>query len=116
MAAARKPREFSRGQRGIPGPPGPAGPEGLRGEVGQRGNEGPRGLTGSAGAIGAVGPAGKVGSIKDVAKQLAYVDRSIDNIYNEMGTHIERLTRLQRELDTLRETVRNLAGAKPLRQ
>jgi hypothetical protein len=88
----------------------------LRGEAGQRGMEGPRGRTGLSGASGAVGPAGKVVNLKDVAKQIAYVDRSIENIYNEMSKHIERMTRLQRELDTLRETVRNLASAKPLRR
>lgn len=53
--------------------------------------------------------------MKEVAEQLSYVDRSIDNIYNEMGTHIERMTKLQRELDVLRDTVRNLASAKPLK-
>jgi hypothetical protein len=44
-----------------------------------------------------------------MAKQIAYVDRSIENIYVEMGSHIERMTRLKKELDTLRESVRHLA-------
>ena len=105
---------ISKGMRGIPGPPGPAGPVGSRGVPGRQGIEGPRGHTGLSGAIGAVGPAGKIGSLKELAKQISYVDRSIENIYNEMGTHIDRMTQLQRELDTLRETVRNLAAAKPL--
>jgi hypothetical protein len=47
-----------------------------------------------------------------MAKQLHYVDRSIDNIYREMGTHITRMTELQRELDSLRNTVRQLAAVK----
>jgi len=100
----------SRGQRGIPGPPGPAGitgPEGARGEAGARGTEGPRGYTGLTGAIG---PAGRAGSFKEMAKQIQYIDRSIENIYNEMGSHIARMTQLQRELDTLRGTVRQLAA------
>jgi hypothetical protein len=118
MIPPKKSPKTYRGQRGIPGPPGPAGKagaEGLKGDTGRRGLEGPRGLQGSAGAMGAVGPAGKMGSLKDIAKQLSYVDRSIDNIYNEMGSHIDRMTQLQRELDNLRETVRNLASAKPLK-
>jgi hypothetical protein len=115
MTRAKQPNESYQGQRGIPGPPGPAGKagaKGLKGDTGRRGVEGPRGLTGSAGAVG---PAARVGNIQDVARQLSYVDRSIDNIYNEMGTHIERMTRLQRELDILRERVRNLAAAQPLK-
>ncbi|HSY12004.1 MAG TPA: hypothetical protein VK976_07430 [Verrucomicrobiae bacterium] len=47
-----------------------------------------------------------------MAKQVAYIDRSIENIYNEMGTHIQRMKDLQRELDALRETVRKL-GLRP---
>ena len=118
MTAAKQRRSTPRGRRGLPGPPGPAGKagsEGVKGDTGQRGLEGPRGLTGSAGAMGAVGPSGRVGSMKDVAKQLTYLDRSIENIYNEMGNHINRMTRLQLELDIMRETVRNLAAAKPLK-
>src|SRR5579871_5234697 len=86
----------SRGQRGLPGPPGPPGPpgksghEGEKGESGSRGIKGSRGRAGSRGMQGVVGPAGKVRNFTDVAKQLAYVDRSIENIYNEMGSHIKR--------------------------
>jgi len=47
-----------------------------------------------------------------MAKQLHYVDRSIDNIYQEMGSHIRRMTELQRELDFLRNKVRQLAAVK----
>jgi hypothetical protein len=52
------------------------------------------------------------GVLKDMAKQLHYVDRSIDNIYREMGTHITRMTELQRELDSLRNKVRQLAAVR----
>ena len=133
-------RKVSQRQRGIPGPPGPAGiagPEGAKGDTGAQGIEGRKGLkgdtgspgmggdkglqgeTGSRGAggprgytgvTGAIGPAGRAGTFKDIAKQVHYIDRSIENIYNEMGSHIARMTQLQRELDSLRDTVRQLAA------
>ncbi len=71
---------------------------------------GPRGPTGRTGRQGAVGPAGRIGNLKDVAKQIAYLDRSIENIYTEMGSHIQRLKELQGELDALREVVRQLGS------
>jgi hypothetical protein len=104
-------KKTSRGKRGLPGPPGPpgkSGHEGPKGESGSRGIEGPRGHTGSRGLQGVVGPAGRTKNFADVAQQVAYIDRSIENIYNEMGTHIQRMKDLQRELDALRETVRQL--------
>src|SRR3954469_17211637 len=122
--SAQKRRKTRQGQRGIPGPPGPAGkagPEGLKGDTGLQGVEGlqgvagRRGRTGITGAIGAIGPSGRIVNLKDVAKQLTYVDRSIENIYNEMGSHIQRMTDLQRELDLLRDTVRKLAAARTLK-
>ncbi len=60
------------------------------------------------GREGAVGPAGKVRNLKEVAKQIAYLDHSIENIYAEMGSHIQRLKELQGELEALREVVRDL--------
>jgi hypothetical protein len=39
---------------------------------------------------------------------MGYLDRSIENIYTEMGTHIRRLKELQGELEALREIVRRL--------
>ena len=62
-----------------------------------------------SGETGAVGPAGKIVSLEEMTKAVHYIDRSIENIYNEMGTHISRMTQLQKELDLLRETVRKLA-------
>jgi len=61
------------------------------------------------GMPGVVGPAGRTKNLTEVARQVAYIDRSIENIYNEMGSHIQRMKELQRELDDLRETVRTLA-------
>ena len=109
------------GQRGLPGPPGPPGRvglqgetgsqgiQGLRGKTGLKGNEGAVGPAGQKGREGAIGPAGRVGTVKDMAKQVHYIDRSIENIYNEMGSHIARMTQLQSELDSLRDIVRRLA-------
>jgi hypothetical protein len=37
-----------------------------------------------------------------MAEQLVYIDRSVENIYREMGNHITRMTQLQRELDKRR--------------
>ena len=109
--AARRGKNL-RGERGLPGPPGPpgkSGVEGAKGETGSPGREGQRGRTGLTGASGVVGPSGRIKGLQDMAKQIAYVDRSIENIYNEMGTNIQRMTELQRDLDSLRETVRQLA-------
>jgi hypothetical protein len=92
-----------------PGPPGEPGAKGLKGETGFRGIQGRVGKTGLKGEEGAIGPAGRVGTLKGMARQVHYIDRSIENIYTEMGTHIARMTHLQRELDTLREAVRKLA-------
>jgi hypothetical protein len=47
--------------------------------------------------------------MKEMAKQVQYIDRSIENIYNEMGSHIRRMADLQGELNVLRDTVRKLA-------
>ena len=93
------------GERGLQGPPGPPG---RKGETGAQGIAGPRGPIGLTGRPGPVGPAGRVRNLKDVAKQIAYLDRSIDNIYSEMGSHIERLKELQKELDSLRKVVGEL--------
>jgi hypothetical protein len=97
------------GQRGIPGPPGPSGKAGVEGA---KGPEGRRGRVGVRGPEGAVGPAGRVRNLGDVAGQLHEVDRSIENIYKEMGTHIAQMTRLQQELDALRDRVRQLTAAR----
>lgn len=111
-AKAAKQTKGKTGDRGFPGPPGPPGEpgaKGLKGETGFRGIQGPVGKTGLKGEEGAMGPAGRVATIKGMAQQVHYIDRSIENIYNEMGTHIARMTDLQRELDTLREAVRKLS-------
>jgi hypothetical protein len=112
MPAAKKAkaRRGAKGERGIPGPPGRSGDVGPRGATGSQGVEGRRGTIGLTGHDGAMGPSGLNASLGDVAKQVRYIDRSIENIYNEMGTHITRMTQLQKELDLLRETVRKLVA------
>ena len=78
---------------------------------GSQGRERPRGETGSQGPEGAAGPAGKLPDAAGVAEQLEYIDRTVENIYREMGNHITRMTQLQRELDALRDHVRRMAEA-----
>jgi hypothetical protein len=80
----------------------------MKGDTGSQGLDGPRGHSGKIGPEGATGPAGRATSLKDLVKQVAYVDRSIEHIYNEMGTHITRMTQLKEDLEALRETVRKL--------
>jgi hypothetical protein len=121
-AKVKRRRKNQVGARGLPGPPGPPGLagvqgetgsqgiQGLRGKTGLKGKEGAAGPAGQKGREGAIGPAGRVGTLKDVAKQVHYIDRSIENIYNEMGAHITRMTQLQSELDSLRDIVRRLAA------
>jgi hypothetical protein len=99
-----------RGERGIPGPAGPAGPQGETGRKGFHGPRGPRGKAGTRGLVGALGPRGQVKNLGEMIKQLQQVDRSVDHIYQELGVHISRMTQLQRELDSLRATVRQLAA------
>lgn len=48
--------------------------------------------------------------MQDITKQVRYIDRSIELIYNEMGAHIQRMAQLQGELNALRDTVRQLAA------
>jgi hypothetical protein len=97
-----------KGVKGETGSRGVEGNRGAKGETGSQGIGGPRGQTGVAGPEGAIGPAGRSTNFGDLVKQVAYVDRSIENIYNEMGTHIARMTQLQKDLDALRETVREV--------
>jgi hypothetical protein len=103
-------KKGQRGERGIPGPPGPAGPQGETGEKGFHGLQGPRGKVGARGLVGALGPAGGVKNLQEMVVQLQHVDSSIDHIYQELGAHISRMTQLQRELDSLRATVRQLVA------
>jgi len=99
-----------RGERGIPGPPGPSGSQGETGKKGLHGLRGSRGRAGARGLAGALGPAGRVSNFRGMIEQLQHVDRSIDQIYQELRAHINRMTQLQRELDSLRATVRELAA------
>ena len=112
MSRGAKGEKGPRGERGIPGPPGAPG---ISGVEGAQGREGPRGETGSEGPKGAAGAAGEIRNVAQLAEQLEYVDRSIENIFREMGSHITRMTQLQRELDALRDHVRRLATTSSIR-
>jgi collagen triple helix repeat protein len=111
MQTAKRDRgkKGQRGERGMPGPPGPTGPQGETGKEGFAGPRGPRGRVGARG-LTVVGPAGGVKNLREMIAQLQHVDRSIDHIYRELGSHISRMTQLQLELDSLRATVRQLAA------
>ena len=109
-AKSARGKKGQRGERGIPGPAGPAGPQGETGKEGFHGQRGPRGRTGTRGLAGALGPAGQIKNLQEMIGQLQQVDRSVDHIYQELGAHISRMTQLQRELDALRATVRQLAS------
>lgn len=94
-----------RGQQGIPGPPGP------RGSVGSAGDQGPAGKAGRAGEkghSGARGPKGATGSttrppiVKGRRRVLASVERHIENIYGELTVQMQRLAKLQAQVDELR--------------
>jgi Collagen triple helix repeat (20 copies) len=91
----------TKGERGIQGPPGPAGPAGPRGI---------QGLTGKSGKTGIPGAIGKVKNLTEVGIQLKVVDKSIEHIYKEMDNHITQLSQLHKQLDSLRDIVRNLAN------
>lgn len=110
--------------RGIPGPPGPAGPRGetgATGAIGPRGARGERGAQGKRGAKGERGARGQRGlhgaggqsvSIPaPVLQQLNEVERTIEDIYQELDIQMKRIAQIQQQLDGLKATVRALTGA-----
>jgi len=104
-----KQRQGPRGHRGSPGPPGPPGSVGSAGEQGPIGKSGPAGATGRSGARG---PVGAKGSDKPVDKNrrrlLVSVDRHIENIYGELTAQMQRMAKLQRQVDELRAKIRQV--------
>lgn len=110
--------------RGIPGPPGPAGPRGetgARGARGQRGARGERGATGERGAQGERGTKGERGPQGPAGKpfskpitnlqQLNEIERTIEDIYNELDIQMKRMAQIQQQVDELRSAVRALNEA-----
>ena len=109
-AAKAVKRNHLRGERGLPGPPRKTWPRGTERRdwfPRKRGTERSRWFEGPTRSNR---PAGKIRNLKNMAAQVEYLDRSIENVYNELGTHIKRMTQLQQELDSLREAVRQLAA------
>lgn len=124
MANAKRP-----GVRGIAGPPGPAGPrgetgatgaagprgaKGERGDKGKRGAKGERGARGERGAKGLRGATGASGQSlpmsAGVLPQLNDIERTIEDIYNELDIQMKRMAQIQQQVDDLRTTVRALTG------
>lgn len=106
MAEQKKGR---RGQRGIPGPPGP------RGAAGSQGHQGPAGKAGRVGAAGhsgARGPKGSKGSPtrnpgdKGRRRLLITLDGHIENIYAELTVQLQRMGKIQAQVDELRAKFR----------
>ena len=99
-----------RGYRGIPGPPGPAGSVGSAGEQGPIGKSGPAGATGRSGARGATGATGspRRSDGKNRRRLLVTVERHIENIYGELTVQMQRLAKLQRQVDELRAKLRQV--------
>jgi hypothetical protein len=91
-----------RGPQGLPGPPGPAGPTGARGERGQVGARGATGATGKTGAIGKTAPL-------DRRTLLRNVNMQIEDIYKQLDLQLKRMAQIQRQVDDLRASVKQLA-------
>jgi hypothetical protein len=100
-----------RGHRGIPGPPGPRGSDGSVGDQGATGKSGPAGAKGQSGArgpTGAKGPATRNPSVKGRRQLLLSVERHIENIYGELTAQMQRMAKLQQQVDELRAKLRRV--------
>jgi hypothetical protein len=100
-----------RGQRGIPGPAGPTGSVGSPGEQGPIGKSGPAGTTGKSGERGATGAKGsgtRNANSKSRRRLLVSVERHIENIYGELTAQMQRMTKLQKQVDELRAKLRQV--------
>ena len=121
----RHPQARNAGIPGPPGPPGPAGPrgpagptghrgtKGLRGLSGQRGERGLPGLTGRPGPTGERGRRGATASAKlptSALQQFNEVERTIEDIYQELEVQMHRMAQIQQQLDELRAKMKQLVG------
>jgi chaperonin cofactor prefoldin len=66
--------------------------------VGAAGHAGPRGAQGTAGTKAVTG--------KGRQRLIAAVDRHIENIYTELSTQMKRMSKIQSQIDELREKLR----------
>ena len=105
-----KQQKGPRGQRGLPGPPGPRGSAGLAGDQGPVGQSGPAGATGHSGARGPAGAkaSARPSSNKGRRRLLIAVERHIENIYGELTTQMQRMEKLQAQVDELRAKLRQV--------
>ena len=98
-----KRKQHLRGERGLQGIPGPPGPRGPSGPVGKTGPTGHRGIAGRRGAKA------KAPSAKSRKRIVKAVDKHIENIYRELDTQLTRLSKIQVQVDELREKIRQIA-------
>lgn len=94
-----KQKQGPRGQRGIPGPPGPRGSAGATGQSGARG---------AKGAKGAKGGRTRTHGGKGRQRLLMSVERHIENIYGELTAQLQRLAKLQVQVDELRSKLKRV--------
>jgi hypothetical protein len=99
-----------RGRQGIPGPPGPKGSTGSAGHQGPIGKSGPTGATGQSGARGLTGAKGATRAAGGKARRqlLISVERHIENIYGELSVQMQRMAKLQQQVDELRGKLRQV--------
>jgi hypothetical protein len=90
-----KKKQGPRGKRGIPGPPGPRGPAGAAGHSGARGPKGARGT-------------GRPATASERRRLLVSVERHIENIYGELTAQMQRMAKLQKQVDELRAKLKRI--------
>lgn len=91
-----------RGKRGAAGPRGPAG------KVGKGGRAGATGRIGARGPTGAKGSASRTPGGKGRTRLLVSVERHIENIYGELTVQMQRLAKLQAQVDELRAKIKRV--------
>jgi len=87
--------------RGLPGPAGPTGPRGMRGERGRQGAKGER---------GSKGPVGLLGPDAEPSKLIKALDIQVEGIYRELTSQMNKMARVQAQLNEVREAIRRLGG------
>ena len=105
----------NRGRRGAPDIPGPAGPPGKVGATGAKGKPGPagqRGLRNVPGNAGGAGPEGPLLTRSARTKLLDGVEGQIEEMRRELMVHLKGVTRLQAQMDEVRESIRQLTASR----
>jgi len=99
-----------RGRQSIPGPPGPQGKVGPRGALGKTGRPGAQGPTGTRGAGGPKGATAEGPPRRQ--RLLGLVQTQINRIDRELDIQLKRMAQIQREVDVLRQHVKELSERK----